>query len=588
MSEPKIIEINGPVVKADGMQNSFIGEQVLVGEFKLLGEVIKLYQDIGIIQVYEDTTGLKIDMPIFRENKPLSVELGPGLVGNIFDGLQRPLREFAQQNYVIERTSQQIHPLNREKKWLFIPCAQEGQDADALTIVGKVQETPLVEHRIMVPPLMRGKIIYIAPQGEYTIEETICILKDTDNKEYHLKMFHTWPIRISRPTLGFIKSTEALITGQRVLDFFFPIVKGGTAIIPGGFGAGKTILQHQLSKWSDADIIVYIGCGERGNEMIQVLEEFPRLKDPKSGHPLIERTILIANTSNMPVTAREASIYTGITIAEYFRDMGYNVGLMADSTSRWAEALREISGRLEELPAEEGFPSYLGHRLAEFYERAGKKKITPQREGSISVIGAVSPPGGDFSEPVTVHSKRFVKVFWALDKELSALRHFPAVNWIQSFSEYLEEVKEWWDSQDKKLNWSQLRKEAMNILKEEENLQKVARLIGPQALPDPQRLILFIGKMIKEAFLQQNAFDSVDSFCSPLKQLNLMDVILYFYKKAKEIIKHRIPISKLEELEVVSLIFRAKSIIKNDDLQKFDKLREKINSQLEMLLKEYE
>ena len=585
-NKQKIIEINGPVIKAAGMQESFIGEIVYVGKEKLLGEVIRLRKNTATIQVYEDTEGLKVYGDVETKGVPFSIELGPGLIGGVFDGLGRPLEKLRESSLFIEK-GQRVRTLDGGKKWKFSPAIENGQSIKGLDIIGHVQETVILKHCILCPYDIEGEVVFIVPEGEYSVDEVIAKVKN-NQQEFEIKMSHFWPVRKKRPVAEYLKPGQPLITGQRVLDFFFPLAKGGSAIIPGGFGAGKTVLQHQLAKWSDAEVIIYIGCGERGNEMTQVLKEFPELLDPRTQRPLMERTVLIANTSNMPVTAREASIYTGITIAEYFRDMGYNVALMADSTSRWAEALREISGRLEELPAEEGFPVYLSSMLAGFYERAGRFQVTAGREGSISVVGAVSPPGGDFSEPVTVHSKRFVSVFWALDKELSSKRHFPAVNWIQSYSEFLEGMEEWWDSQDSKVKWSILRKEAMVVLQEDENLQKIVRLIGEDPLPDMQKLTLFCARFIKEGFLQQFAFDKNDSFCTAAKQLILMEVILYFYKKAKDLLAKRIPVTKVTELPVCEDIFRAKIEIANDDLKSFEDLRGKIDKQFDYVRSEYE
>jgi len=585
-NKQKIIEINGPVIKAAGMQESFIGEIVYVGESKLLGEIIRLRKNIATIQVYEDTEGLKVYEDIETQGTSLSIELGPGLIGGVFDGLGRPLEKLRESSLFIEK-GQRVRTLDEGKKWKFSPAIEKKQAIKGLDIIGYVQETAILEHRILCPYNIKGEVVFIAPKGDYSVDDVVAKVKNKE-QEFEIKMSSFWPVRKKRPVAEYLKPEQPLITGQRVLDFFFPLAKGGTAIIPGGFGAGKTVLQHQLAKWSDAEVIIYIGCGERGNEMTQVLKEFPELIDPRTQRPLMERTVLIANTSNMPVTAREASIYTGITIAEYFRDMGYNVALMADSTSRWAEALREISGRLEELPAEEGFPAYLSSMLAGFYERAGRCKVVDEREGSISVVGAVSPPGGDFSEPVTVHSKRFVSVFWALDKELSSRRHFPSVNWIQSYSEFLEGMEGWWNSHDSKIKWSTLRKEAMVVLQEDENLQKIVRLIGKDPLPDTQKLILFCARFIKEGFLQQFAFDKNDSFCVASKQLLLMRVILYFYKKAKDLLAKKIPVAKITELPVCQDIFRAKFEIANDNLKNFEDLKERIDKQFDYVRSEYE
>ncbi|RLE41536.1 V-type ATP synthase subunit A [Candidatus Woesearchaeota archaeon] len=583
---PEVIEAWGLVVKAKGLKNSFIGELVYVGKENLIGEIISLNKEIATIQVYEDTTGLKIGDEVKPSGEFLSIELGPGLIGKVLDGLGRPLQEFLKESYFIKKGFT-FETLNKERKWRFIPKVKPGDYLKELDIIGEVPETFLITHKIMVPLKMKGRVIEIAREGEYKISETICKIQDED-KIYEVKMYTKWPVRKKRPVLRYLPASEPLITGQRVLDFFFPLAKGGRAIIPGGFGTGKTVLQHQLAKFSDVDIIIYIGCGEIGNEMTQVLKDFPVLKDPKTKRPLLERTILIANTSNMPVTAREASIYTGITIAEYFRDQGYNVALMADSTSRWAEALREISARLEEIPAEEGYPAYLASKLAEFYERAGRCKVTESREGSVTVVGAISPPGGDFSEPVTVYSKQLVNTLWILDKELASQRHFPAISWIQSYSEFIEKLSEWWDAQSEGIKWSELRKKAMRILKEDENLQKIVRLIGTEALPDPQKLLLFSAKLIKEGFLQQLAFEERDNFCSPQKQLELMHTLIYFYERAQKLLKKKIPVSKIIKIPVVNELLRAKIEIADKDLDKFKDLRRAIDTQLSYLEREYE
>lgn len=580
----KIISINGPVIKASGIVKSRMNEQVEVGPEKLIGEIIELDNKIATIQVYELTTGLTPGMDVYCLQHPLSVELGPGLMSNIYDGIQRPLKVIAEKTGAFIDKGVSVEPLDRNKKWHFIPKNKNGDKVNPLHIFGTVKETKVIEHRLMIPDGIYGQIIEIADQGEYNVDEVVCKI-DTGDSIKELTMVQRWPIRQPRPIKSRIKANVPLITGQRIIDFFFPIPKGGASAIPGGFGTGKTITQHQLAKWSDADIIVYIGCGERGNEMTQVLEEFPKLKDPRNNLPLMERTILIANTSNMPVTAREASIYTGITLAEYYRDMGYNIALMADSTSRWAEALREIAGRLEEMPAEEGFPAYLASRLAEFYERAGKAEIIIGRQGSITVIGAVSPPGGDFSEPVTQHTKRFTRAFWALDKELASRRHFPAINWNDSYSEYINDLKEQLDK--KSGNWYELRKNTMNILKEEEQLQRIVKLVGPDALPDNQRLILEIADLIKKAFLQQNAFHNIDSFCPMKKQVKMMELIMDFYYQAKDVIQTGIPVMSVMEMDIVDEIVRMKTQIPNDKLEQIDELRERIKESLKSVQYRY-
>jgi V/A-type H+/Na+-transporting ATPase subunit A len=575
-----ITEINGPVVKGSGLADAFIGEQVHVGNAELPGEVIRASRETAVIQVYEDTTGLSIGEKISRTGKPLSVELGPGLIGSIFDGLQRPLVLMAGENPFIQRGSIH-HPLSREKRWHFIPCVTKGEPLQANAIIGTVRETEAFTHRILSPRIP-GTVRDIANEGDYYIEEIIARV-ETNNETKGIALLSRFPVRTPRPSGAYVRPKDLLVTGQRVLDFLFPLAKGGTAIIPGGFGAGKTITQHQLAKWSDADVIIYIGCGERGNEMVQVLEEFPSLIDPRTGRPLMERTVLIANTSNMPVTAREASIYTGIAIAEYFRDMGYDTALMADSTSRWAESLREISGRLEELPIEEGYPSYLSHRLAEFYERAGKRSVARNREGSISVIGAISPPGGDFSEPVTVHSKRYTKTFWALDKDLASARHFPSINWIQSYSGYLEAAKSHWTNVPGGDTWYELRQKMADLLAQDDTLQKVVMLIGSDALPESQKLILFTGSLIKEGFLQQVAFDATDSFCPPEKQILLAKMILHFHARAESAVAKNIITARIESIPLVADILRAKMSIANNALHQFEELNHSIDEAFDAL-----
>jgi V/A-type H+-transporting ATPase subunit A len=581
-----IIEINGPVVKGVGIPDAFIGEQILVGELRLPGEVIRSSRDQAVIQVYEDTAGLSIGDTLFLTGQPLSVELGPGLIGSIYDGLQRPLVRMAKDRPFIER-GRSDRALDETLTWHFIPSMNEGDQTDSCAILGTVKETEAFTHRIVLPPGIKGKILFIAKEGDYTIESVIARIR-TDDGEKEIKLSSKYPVRTPRPSGSYVKPDSLLVTGQRVLDFLFPLSKGGTAIIPGGFGAGKTITQHQLAKWSDADVIIYIGCGERGNEMVQVLEEFPSLTDPRTGRPLMERTVLIANTSNMPVTAREASIYTGIAIAEYFRDMGYDVALMADSTSRWAESLREISGRLEELPIEEGYPSYLSHRLAEFYERAGKRRITENRVGSISVIGAVSPPGGDFSEPVTVHSKRYAKTFWALDKDLASARHFPSVNWMQSYSGYLEAAKTHWEKVCGSDRWQRTRQTMVDLLAQEDTLRKVVMLIGPDALPESQKLILFTGTLFKEGFLQQVAFDKTDSFCPPEKQLLLAEMILHFHTCAEKSVSAGIAVSAISDLPIVADILRAKMSVPNSSPELLTEMMRDIDTSFNALEKRHE
>lgn len=583
----QITRIAGPVVFAKHMHDAAMGDEVEVGPDRLIGEIIELNGDVATIQVYEDTTGLQPGMPVRSTGSPLSVELGPGLLKSIYDGIQRPLSVLeARTGYFIEK-GVQADALSREKGWHFVPSIQEGDPVSGLSILGTVQETELVVHRIMVPYGLSGTVQSIAAEGNYTVETVVAQI-NTEIGIREISLLQRWPVRKNRPFLRRLPPNIPLLTGQRVLDFFFPIARGGAAAIPGGFGTGKTVTQHQLAKWSDADIIVYIGCGERGNEMAQVLKDFPELVDPKSGYSLMERTLLIANTSNMPVTAREASIYTGITIAEYYRDMGYDVAVMADSTSRWAEALREISGRLEEMPAEEGYPAYLSSRLADFYERAGRVVITEDgREGSVSVVGAVSPQGGDFSEPVTQHTRRFIRAFWGLDKDLAGARHFPSVNWNTSYSEYVEDMADWWAGQFE-LSWPALRTEALSILQEEARLQRVVQLVGPDALPDSQRLYLEVADLLKEGFLQQSAFDPVDAYCVPEKQLKMMDVILHFYRRASEVLNKGVPIVTVMDTPLVEQMVRMKNTISADQLHKVVQLREDIDHYMDELSRRFE
>ncbi|HGE69802.1 TPA: V-type ATP synthase subunit A [Candidatus Poribacteria bacterium] len=580
-----VYRINGPVIEANQVTGIFMGDMVEVGEERLIGETIGLDGDTAIIQVYEDTSGLRPGIKVYGTGLPLAAELGPGLIANTYDGIQRPLRDIQDKvgNFITRGV--RVPALDREKKWHFVPKVKVGDKVKANSVLGTVQETVLIEHRIIVPPDVEGEIVFIIGEGDYTVEEIIAKVK-TATGERELQMFHRWPVRQKRSLLNRLNPSIPLVTGQRTLDFLFPIAKGGVAAIPGGFGTGKTVLQHSFAKWCDADIIVYIGCGERGNEMTQVLEEFPELVDPKSGRPLMERTVLIANTSNMPVTARESSIYTGITMGEYFRDMGYHVAIMADSTSRWAEALREISGRLEEMPAEEGFPAYLASRLAEFYERAGLFDAGDGKLTSVSIIGAVSPPGGDFSEPVTQHTRRFIRCFWGLDPELAGARHFPAINWIDSYSEYIEDLAPWW-VENFGIQWTELRTRFTEILQIEQRLQQVVKLVGPDALPDSERLILEIARIIKIAFLQQNALSEDDAYCVTMKQIRMAQAILHFYDRAKAIIEKGAPIFTITGLSVVQDILRMKSRIPNDRIEEFDDLLATINEQMDELEERY-
>ena len=578
--------INGPVVRARGSRQVSMLELVEVGDEHLVGEVIGLEGDAITLQVYEETSGMEPGAPVYGTGMPLSVELGPGLLGSIFDGIQRPLPVMEmRQGSFIER-GVRLTPLYRKHRWSFRPRLQVGDEVTGGAILGVIPETLAIEHRVMVPPDVAGTLTWIAPEGEYTITEPIARLQ-TREGEQQLPMLQRWPVRRPRPYHLLVEQSEPLVTGQRVLDTLFPLGKGGAAAIPGGFGAGKTVLQHQIAKWSDAQVVVYVGCGERGNEMTEVLQEFPELIDPQSGRPMMERTVLVANTSNMPVAAREASIYTGITIAEYYRDMGYHVALMADSTSRWAEALREISGRLEEMPAEEGYPAYLAARLAEFYERAGYAETLNGQRGSVSVIGAVSPPGGDFSEPVTQHTKRFIRCFWALDKDLASARHFPAINWLDSYSEYVDDVAGWWSDQTQR-DWHALRAQAMEILNEESHLEQIVKLVGPDALPDQQRLTLETAHLLREGFLQQNALDEVDAYSPITKQILMLDLILHFHRRAQPIILHGAPIVLIHDLPVVGDLIRMKTSVANDHLEKLDDIRKQLDQQMDELERDYQ
>ena len=554
---------------------------VEVGDDHLVAEIIGLERDVMTIQVYEETSGLHPGAPVFGTGMPFSVELGPGLLQSVFDGIQRPLPVLELRTGAFIGRGIKTTPLYRKQRWAFTPCVDTRSVVHGGTVIGKVPETSLIEHRIMVPPDMSGRLNWIAPPGEYTITEPIARV-ETEGGEKQLTMLQRWPVRRPRPYRRRLPPNEMLVTGQRVLDAFFPLAKGGTAAIPGGFGAGKTMIQHQIARWSDADIVVYVGCGERGNEMTEVLQEFPRLIDPHSGRSLMERTILIANTSNMPVAAREASVYTGTTVAEYYRDMGYDVALMADSTSRWAEAMREISGRLEEMPAEEGYPAYLAARLAEFYERAGRVITLNGASGSVSIIGAVSPQGGDFSEPVTQHTTRFISCFWALDKALSSARHFPAVNWLESYSEYADTMTGWWEDRGYE-DWEALRKQALEILLSENRLQQIVKLVGPDALPDEQRLVLETARLLREGFLQQSALDDVDSFATVEKQMRMLRIILQFHELAARVIAKRCPVVVVHSLPIVNSILRMKSTTANDQLAEFDEIWEQLNKQMSEL-----
>jgi V/A-type H+-transporting ATPase subunit A len=583
----KIERVAGPVVVASSMLGASMYELVKVGAAGLIGEVIRVEADRATIQVYEETTGIKPGEAVDRTGKPLSVELGPGLVNQFFDGTQRPLPVLLERAGAFIRRGVTAPALDRKKKWKFTPQLKKGDKVTGGDVLGEVPETVLVKHRIMVPPDVSGTLKSIVPAGEYTLEDPIAEV-ETGRTTTKLFLMHTWPVRIPRPNREKVPSDTPLITGQRIVDFFFPIAKGGTAAIPGDFGTGKTITQHQLAKWADADVIVYVGCGERGNEMTEVLETFPELKDPRSGQPLMERTILVANTSNMPIAAREASMYTGVTLAEYFRDMGYDVALMADSTSRWAEALREVSGRLEEMPGEEGYPAYLASRLAQIYERSGRVKVIGREEnklGSVSIVGAVSPSGGDFSEPVTQNTLRIVKVFWALSKPLAERRHFPAIDWLTSYSLYLESLEGYYQSHIGP-EWSTLRKDGMALLQRDEELREIVMLVGPDALSESQRVVLEAARMIKEDFLIQSALHPVDSYCSPQKTALLMSLIMKFYENMRTATEKGVSLQRALDLPTKDEIARAK-IQPSETFASYAKeLSARIDEQFQTLSKE--
>lgn len=582
-----IYGINGPVIKVKGSNVFHMMEMVLVGKEKLIGEVIAIQDDATVIQVYEVTTGLTPGEPVISTGKPLSVQLAPGIIGNIFDGIQRPLRYVEKKSGAFISRGLEMEALDPEKRWETHITVNVGDTVSGGQIIAEVQETSLVMHKVMIPPSISGEVIEIMEDGQYTIHDTIVKIRNNEGQTIPLTLVQEWPVRTPRPYRQRETVERPLVTGQRVIDTLFPIAKGGTAAIPGGFGTGKTMTQHQLAKWSDADIIVYVGCGERGNEITEVLEDFPELVDPKSGQPLMDRTVLIANTSNMPVAAREASIYTGITLAEYYRDMGYHVAIMADSTSRWAEALREISGRLEEMPAEEGFPAYLPSRLSQFYERAGYVTNLNSTEGSISIIGAVSPQGGDFSEPVTQNTKRFIRCFWALDRQLAYSRHYPAIHWLTSYSEYVEDLRKWYeDNIDSK--FFQYRTEIVRLLQEESKLMEIVKLIGGDVLPDEQKLILDISKVIRLGFLQQNAYHEQDTYVPIAKQFQMMKVILNLYEKAKKLVQMNIPMSVLRKTGIFEEIIKIKYTVENDKLEKFGDIHRKIDEFYNSLHESYQ
>ncbi|MFV2040717.1 MAG: ATP synthase subunit A [Candidatus Hydrothermarchaeales archaeon] len=587
MVKGNISKIAGPVITADGMKGSQMYEVVRVGEERLIGEIIELEEDKAVIQVYEETVGMKPGGVVEGSGAALSVELGPGLLGMIYDGIQRPLEKIKEQTGDFIERGVDVPSLSRTEKWSFTPVVKKGDKVESGDILGEVPETEVIKHKVMVPPGVSGEVLSVAKSGDYTIEETIATLK-TESGKTEISMLQKWPVRIGRPYKEKLDPTVPLLSGQRIFDTFFPLAKGGTAAIPGPFGAGKTVSQHQLAKWADADVIVYVGCGERGNEMTEVLEEFPHLEDPKTGKSLMERTVLIANTSNMPVAARDASIYTGATIAEYYRDMGYNVALMADSTSRWAEAMREISGRLEEMPGEEGYPAYLASRLAEFYERAGRVTAlgSDGREGSLTMIGAVSPPGGDFSEPVTQNTLRITKVFWALDASLADRRHFPSINWLRSYSLYMDAVEPWWSDEISSM-WRELRDKSMALLQKESELKEIVQLVGEDALPDRERLVLEAARMIREDFLQQNAFHEIDTYCSPKKQFEMLNLMIEFYNRADDAVSRNIPAKDITDLATIGEIARLKFVPEDEFEAKIVEIKKALNEEIRSLVDKY-
>jgi len=580
VAKGRIVWVSGPAVKADGMSTAKMYETVEVGDSKLIGEVIRLTGDVAFVQVYESTSGLKPGEPVVGTGQPLSVLLGPGIIGKIYDGIQRPLEEIASKSGAFISRGIITTPVDMKKKYKFKPSTKKGDEVGAGSILGTVEETPLLTHSILIPPNHRGgKLVDIASEREYDLDHIIATT-DKAGEKVQLKMYHKWPVRKPRPYAERYDPTVPLVTGQRVIDTYFPIAKGGTGAIPGGFGTGKTVTLHQIAKWADSKVVVYIGCGEGGNEMTEVLVEFPHLIDPRSNRPLMERTVLVANTSNMPVAAREASIYTGVTIAEYYRDMGFDVVLVADSTSRWAEALREMSGRLEEMPAEEGYPSYLASRLAEFYERAGRVRAlgSPNRAGSVTLVGAVSPSGADFTEPVTTHTIRFIKTFWALDTRLAYSRHYPSINWMQSYSGYLEDVSKWW-KENVTGEWYDLRAESYHVLQREDTLKEIVRLLGPEALPDEEKLVLEVARMVKIGILQQNSFDKIDTYCSPQKQVKLVKLMVKFYKEAQKALKAGTPLADIRAMPIIPSLLKAKFEIPEEQLNKLDDLDKQIDTQ---------
>lgn len=584
LSENVIFGINGPVVTIKGETDLSMMEMVYVGKEKLIGEVIGLDKKMTTIQVYEETTGLKPGEPVYSTGLPMSVTLGPGIIGNIFDGIERPLPAIEKKFGAFIGKGAQFSPLDTEKKYKVTLKVKVGDTLSGGNIYAECPETPVITHKIMLSPLLSGTVTEVMPDGEYTVNDTVAKIKDKKGNETELTLLQKWPIRNPRPIKKRLPATKPLVTGQRVIDTVFPVAKGGAAAIPGGFGTGKTMTQHQLAKWCDADIIIYVGCGERGNEMTQVLTEFSDITDPKTGRPLLDRTMLIANTSNMPVAAREASIYTGITIAEYYRDMGYDTALMADSTSRWAEALREISGRLEEMPADEGFPAYLPSRLSEFYERSGYTENLNGTEGSITLIGAVSPQGSDFSEPVTQNTKRFTRCFWALDKSLAYARHYPAINWTLSYSEYTGDLANWYRD-NVSPDFMKYREELCSLLLEENSLMEIVKLIGADVLPDDQKLVIEIARVIRVGFLQQNAFHADDTFVPLEKQFKMMHVILHLYHRAKEVVARQIPLSKITATGLFDKFTKMKYDVPNSNIEMLDDYIKETDAVMDGILK---
>ena len=571
--------VNGPVVTVTGGRGLAMMDMVNVGEEELIGEVVRVEGGLTTVQVYEDTAGLMPGQQVLPQGAPMSIELGPGLLHNIFDGIARPLDVIQEKSGPFISRGLNIPSLDREKTWQVTLSVKVGDEVGPGAEYARCPETAVITHRCLIPAGLSGQVTWAAQPGEYTVEEPLVEVQDRYGAVHRLKLAQRWPIRTPRPMAQRLPIDRPLITGQRIIDTLFPIGKGGAAAIPGPFGAGKTMTQHQLAKWSDADIIVYLGCGERGNEMTQALEEFSQLLDPKSHQPLMERTILIANTSNMPVAAREASVYTGMTMAEYYRDMGYHVALMADSTSRWAEALREISGRLEEMPAEEGFPAYLASRLAEFYERAGYVRTLGGDEGSVTVIGAVSPQGGDFSEPVTQNTKRYVRTFWGLDRSLAYARHFPSINWLTSYSEYADDLKPWYEAHVGK-DFVPCRQRISNLLQEEAKLMEIVKLIGADVLPEDQKLVIEIARLIRVGFLQQNAYHAIDTYVPMDKQLKMMELILRLYDGARELVARAIPLSQLKATGIFDELTKMKYEVPNEDQSKFDDYRQRIDQAL--------